>query len=447
MPFIPTTESNREEMLKAIGVSDFEELLESIPDEVRFKGELNLPNPLSEYEVTRLLEEIADRNCHAGKYVCFLGGGAYDHFIPAAVKHIIGRSEFYTAYTPYQPEVSQGNLQAIYEYQSMIAELTGMDAANASMYDGASALAEAALLVHAQTGRPDILISKAVHPFYRKVISTYCKGSDAVIKEVGLDQGITDLNRLKELVNEKTAGVLIQQPNFFGLLENVEEIEQIVHKSGGLYGVSVDPISLGLLKPPGEYDADVVTGEGQVLGNFLNFGGPYVGIFAVRKDLIRRLPGRLVGVTQDTEGRRGFVLTLQTREQHIRREKATSSICTNEQLCALASAVYLALMGKKGLPQVANLCLQKAHYLAQKLDAIDGLELMFPVPFFKEFAVRCSISPEKIISALQKEKIFAGIHLSRFDYGIKDGLLIAVTEKRTRAEIDHYCEVLEKVIS
>lgn len=447
MPFIPTTESNREEMLKAIGVSDFEELLESIPDEVRFKGELNLPNPLSEYEVTRLLEEIADRNCHAGKYVCFLGGGAYDHFIPAAVKHIIGRSEFYTAYTPYQPEVSQGNLQAIYEYQSMIAELTGMDAANASMYDGASALAEAALLVHAQTGRPDILISKGVHPFHRKVISTYCKGSGAVIKEVGLDQGITDLNRLKELVNEKTAGVLIQQPNFFGLLENVEEIEQIVHKSGGLYGVSVDPISLGLLKPPGEYDADVVTGEGQVLGNFLNFGGPYVGIFAVRKDLIRRLPGRLVGVTQDTEGRRGFVLTLQTREQHIRREKATSSICTNEQLCALASAVYLALMGKKGLPQVANLCLQKAHYLAQKLDAIDGLELMFPVPFFKEFAVRCSISPEKIINALQKEKIFAGIHLSRFDYGIKDGLLIAVTEKRTRAEIDHYCEVLEKVIS
>jgi len=447
MPFIPTTESNREEMLKAIGVSDFEELLESIPDEVRFKGKLNLPNPLSEYEVTRLLEEIADRNCHAGKYVCFLGGGAYDHFIPAAVKHIIGRSEFYTAYTPYQPEVSQGNLQAIYEYQSMIAELTGMDAANASMYDGASALAEAALLVHAQTGRPDILISKGVHPFHRKVISTYCKGSGAVIKEVGLDQGITDLNRLKELVNEKTAGVLIQQPNFFGLLENVEEIEQIVHKSGGLYGVSVDPISLGLLKPPGEYDADVVTGEGQVLGNFLNFGGPYVGIFAVRKDLIRRLPGRLVGVTQDTEGRRGFVLTLQTREQHIRREKATSSICTNEQLCALASAVYLALMGKKGLPQVANLCLQKAHYLAQKLDAIDGLELMFPVPFFKEFAVRCSISPEKIINALQKEKIFAGIHLSRFDYGIKDGLLIAVTEKRTRAEIDHYCEVLEKVIS
>jgi glycine dehydrogenase subunit 1 len=447
MPFIPTTESNRKEMLKAIGVSDFEELLESIPDEVRFKGELNLPNPLSEYEVTRLLEEIADRNCHAGKYVCFLGGGAYDHFIPAAVKHIIGRSEFYTAYTPYQPEVSQGNLQAIYEYQSMIAELTGMDAANASMYDGASALAEAALLVHAQTGRPDILISKGVHPFYRKVISTYCKGSGAVIKEVDLDQGITDLNRLKELVNEKTAGVLIQQPNFFGLLENVEEIEQIVHKTGGLYGVSVDPISLGLLKPPGEYDADVVTGEGQVLGNSLNFGGPYVGIFAVRKDLIRRLPGRLVGVTQDTEGRRGFVLTLQTREQHIRREKATSSICTNEQLCALASAVYLALMGKKGLPQVANLCLQKAHYLAQKLDAIDGLELMFPVPFFKEFAVRCSISPEKIISALQKEKIFAGIHLSRFDYGIKDGLLIAVTEKRTKAEIDHYCEVLEKVIS
>jgi glycine dehydrogenase subunit 1 len=447
MPFIPTTESNREEMLKTIGVSDFEELLTSIPDEVRFKGELNLPNPLSEHEVTRLLEEIADKNCHIGKYVCFLGGGAYDHFIPAAVKHITGRSEFYTAYTPYQPEVSQGNLQAIYEYQSMIAELTGMDVANASMYDGASALAEAALLIHAQTGRPDILISKSVHPFYRQVVATYCKGSSAQLKEIDLDQGITDLNQLQALVDENTAGVLIQHPNFFGLLENVEDIEKIVHKSSGLYGVSVDPISLGLLKPPGEYGADVVTGEGQVFGNPLNFGGPYVGIFAVRKELIRRLPGRLVGVTQDTEGRRGFVLTLQTREQHIRREKATSSICTNEQLCALASAVYLALMGKKGLPQVASLCLQKAHYLAQKLDAIEGIDLMFSVPFFKEFVIRCSVPPEKIINAMQKEKIFAGIDLGRFDYGIKNGLLIAVTEKRTKAEMDQYCEVLEKMIT
>jgi glycine dehydrogenase subunit 1 len=258
---------------------------------------------------------------------------------------------------------------------------------------------------------------------------------------------VTDLNRLERLVDENTAGVLIQHPNFFGLLENVDEIEKIVHKTGSLYGVSVDPISLGLLKPPGEYNADVVTGEGQALGNPLCFGGPYVGIFAVRRELIRRLPGRLVGVTQDTEGQRGFVLTLQTREQHIRREKATSSICTNEQLCALASAVYLALMGKKGLPQVANLCLQKAHYLAQRLDSVDSIELMFSVPFFKEFVIRCSIPPKKIINEMRKEKIFAGIDLGRFDYKIKDGLLIAVTEKRTKTEMDQYCSILEKMIS
>lgn len=447
MPFIPTTDANRKEMLKTIGVSDFEELLESVPEEVRFKGELDLPDPLSEYEVTKLLKEIADRNEHSGTHVCFLGGGAYDHFIPAAVGHVISRSEFYTAYTPYQPEVSQGNLQAIYEYQTMIANLTGMDVANASMYDGASALAEAALLVQTQSRREEILISKTVHPFYRKVVGTYCHRSGVVLKEVGTENGLTDLGQLGDLMTEKTAGVLIQHPNFFGNLEEVEEIEKITHGAEGLYVVSVDPISLGALKPPGGYGADVVTGEGQGLGNPLNFGGPYVGIFAVTKALIRRLPGRLVGVTVDTQGRRGFVLTLQTREQHIRREKATSSICTNEQLCALASTVYLALMGKQGLPTVAHLSLQKAHYLAKRIEEIKGIERLFSQPFFKEFAVRCSVPPKRIIEEMRQEKIFAGIDLGRFDYGIEDGLLVAVTEKRTKEEMDRYVDVLRKIVS
>jgi glycine dehydrogenase subunit 1 len=447
MPFIPTTDANRKEMLKTIGVEKFEDLLESIPEKVRFKGELDLPEPLSEFEVTKLLKEIARKNEHTGTHVCFLGGGAYDHFVPAAIDHIISRSEFYTAYTPYQPEVSQGNLQAIYEYQTMIANLTGMDVANASMYDGASALAEAALLVQAHTKREEILISKTVHPFHRQVVSTYCHRSGIALKEVGMEGGATSLTQLKEMVTDKTAGLLIQHPNFLGNLEEVEDIAQIIHNSGGLFVVSADPISLGTLKPPGEYGADVATGEGQVLGNALSFGGPYVGIFAVKQPLIRRLPGRLVGVTVDTKGHRGFVLTLQTREQHIRREKATSSICTNEQLCALASTVYLALMGKEGLPTVSHLSLQKAHYLADNLLKVKGVKRCFQRPFFKEFAVCCPVAPKKIIDGMRKEKIFAGIDLGRFDYGMKDGLLIAVTEKRTKEEMDRYVEIFKKIVS
>jgi glycine dehydrogenase subunit 1 len=442
MPYIPMTENNRRDMLKAIGVDDFEELLAPIPETSRFRGKLNLPEPMSEMEVTRHLIDLAGQNEHAGTHACFLGGGAYDHFIPAAVGHVLIRPEFYTAYTPYQPEVAQGTLQAIYEYQTLIAELTGMDAANASMYDGASALAEAALLAHDATGRPEVLVSKTVHPFYRRVVATYCFRSDIVLREIDLEGGALNLDKLREAVGLKTAGVLVQHPNFFGALEEVEEIGRIVHEAGGLFIVSVDPISLGILTPPGEYGADVAVGEGQGLGNSMNFGGPYVGIFTVKKDFIRRMPGRIVGATKDLEGRRGFVLTLQTREQHIRREKATSSICTNEQLCALASAVYLSLMGKKGLPAVAELCLSKAHDLAQRIASIKGFALMFDRPFFKEFAVSCPAPPQTIIDALRKEKIFAGIRLSRFDYGM-DGLLVAVTEKRTKEEMDRYVEALK----
>jgi glycine dehydrogenase subunit 1 len=440
------TENNRREMLKIIGISEFEELLAPIPAELRFKGKLNLPEPLSEFEVSKQLGELASQNEHAGTFACFLGGGAYDHFIPAAVGHILMRPEFYTSYTPYQPEVSQGTLQAIYEYQTMIAELTGMDAANASLYDGASALAEAALLLNGQTGRETILVSKTVHPFYRKVVSTYCHRAGISLKEIPATDGVTDLDHLRKMTGDDTAGVLVQHPNFFGFLEDVETIGNTVHSTGGLFAVSVDPISLGLLKPPGEYGADVATGEGQALGNPLSFGGPYIGLFAVKKNLLRRLPGRLVGVTCDKQGRRGFVLTLQTREQHIRREKATSSICTNEQLCALASTVYLALMGKTGLPEVAELCLQKAHYLAKGIAGLKGFKLLSIKPFFKEFAVQCPISPARIIDTLHQERIFAGIDLSRFDYGLKDALLIAVTEKRTKEEMDRYLDALKNLL-
>lgn len=446
MHYIPNTDENRKEMLKAIGVQDFEEILSPIPKEARFEGEIHLPEPLSEYEISRHLQELSDQNAHAGTHTCFLGGGAYDHFIPAAVGHIISRPEFYTSYTPYQAEVSQGNLQAIYEYQTMIAELTGMDAANASMYDGASALAEAALLSSNVTRREEILISKTVHPFYRQVVATYCHRSGITLKTLEEKDGITDIEALSKRAGDQTAGVLIQHPNFFGVLEDVESIEKIIHEKGGLLTMSVDPISLGLLKPPGEYNADIATGEGQALGNPLNFGGPYLGIFAVKDKLIRKMPGRIAGLTHDSKGQRGFVLTLQTREQHIRREKATSSICTNQQLCALAATVYLSLMGKKGMPAVANLCLQKAHYLAGELQKLDSVSLYLDKPFFKEFAIRCPISPKRIIEEMEKEKIFAGVDLGRFDYSMEDGLLIAVTEKRTKAEMDRYVEVLSNIL-
>jgi glycine dehydrogenase subunit 1 len=446
MPFLPMTEKNRREMLQTIGIAEFEELLAPIPGALRFKGKLNLPEPLSEFEVARHLSELASQNEHAGTFACFLGGGAYDHFIPAAVGHVLMRPEFYTSYTPYQPEVSQGTLQAIYEYQTMIAELTGMDAANASLYDGASALAEAALLLNGQTGRSTLLVSKTVHPFYRKVVSTYCHRAGISLKEIPAKDGVTDVEQLRRAAGADTAGALVQHPNFFGFLEDTEAIGNAVHSAGGLFAVSVDPISLGLLKPPGEYGADVATGEGQALGNPLSFGGPYVGLFAVKKDLLRRLPGRLVGVTRDKKGRRGFVLTLQTREQHIRREKATSSICTNEQLCALASTVYMALMGKTGLPQVAELCLRKAHYLAREITKLKGFSLLSSRSFFKEFAVKCPIPPARIIEALHRERLFAGIDLSRFDYGLEDSLLVAVTEKRTKAEMDRYVQALKNLL-
>lgn len=446
MPFIPNTDADRKAMLERIGVTNFEALIANIPEELRLQHDLNLPEPLSEMEVTRLIHQKTECNQSISDVISFLGGGAYDHFIPAVIGHIISRSEFYTAYTPYQPEVSQGTLQAIYEYQSMIAELMAMEVANASMYDGGSALAEASLMSVAETGKNKILVSRAVHPHYRQIIRTYCHGQKIEINIVELEQGITSSSDLKSKITADTAAVIIQHPNFLGHLEEVFEISQITHHQGALLVTSNDPLSLGILEPPGEYDADIATGEGQGLGNNLNFGGPYLGILTSRFKLIRRMPGRIVGATIDTKGRDGFVLTFQTREQHIRREKATSNICTNQALNALAATVYLALMGKQGLQEVATLCLQNSHYLADQIQKLEGYQLKYTAPFFKELVVTTPLPPNKIIDQLILQNIYAGIDLSQFDYGLENGLLIAVTEKRSKEEMDIFVEALKNIV-
>lgn len=447
MSFIPNTDEDRKQMLAEIGIESFEDLLKNIPDDLRLKAKLNLPEPLSELEIRHELQALSEKNKSATDAICFLGGGAYDHFIPAAVGHITSRSEFYTAYTPYQAEVSQGTLQTIYEFQTLICELAGMEVANASMYDGGSALAEAALMAVNETKRTEVLLSKAVHPYYRQIIKTYFHGQRLEVKEIPIEEGITSIDELKRLITDKTAGVIIQHPNFFGFLENVFGAESIIHEKGALYITSNDPISLGILAPPGEYGVDIMTGEGQALGNALNFGGPYLGLLAIKRKYIRKMPGRLVGATEDTQARRGFVLAMQTREQHIRREKATSNICTNQALCALAATVYLTLMGKQGIKKVAELCLQKSHYLADKISSLKGFDLAFKQPFFKEFAIKCPLSPKELIKKLEKKKILAGIDLSQFDHGIPDGLLIAVTEKRFRKELDYFIESLSELVN
>ncbi|MFZ5519337.1 MAG: aminomethyl-transferring glycine dehydrogenase subunit GcvPA [Candidatus Zhuqueibacterota bacterium] len=445
MPYIPNTDADRRAMLERIGVKNFEELIANIPDDLRFKGDFNLPEPLSEMEIFREMNQIGRCNQTATDAVSFLGGGAYDHFIPAAVGHIISRPEFYTAYTPYQPEVSQGTLQAIYEYQSMIAELMEMEVANASMYDGGSALAEAAMMALAETRKKKILLSRTVHPYYRHIIKTYCHGLGADIQLVEMDNGITSLADLKAKADRDTAAIIIEHPNFLGYLEQVFEIDAIAKEIDAMFITSNDPISLGALEPPGRYGVDVATGEGQCLGNSLNFGGPYLGVFAAKEKYIRRMPGRIVGATEDKQGRSGFVLTFQTREQHIRREKATSNICTNQALNALAATVYLALMGKQGIQEVASLCLQNSHYLAEQIQQLDNYKLAFTAPFFKEFVVKTPIAPDKVINKLVDYNIFAGIDLTRFDMGIQDGLLIAVTEKRTKDEMDLFVDALSKI--
>jgi glycine dehydrogenase subunit 1 len=403
---------------------------------------LDLPEGLSEIDLSRVVNDIARENSLIT--MNFTGGGAYDHFCPAAVDHILLRSEFYTAYTPYQAEVSQGTLQAIYEFQTYINRLTGLQVTNASMYDGASALAEAISMAVAHTRRNEVLISSSVNPSYIKTVKTYLSGQDITIIDIPLSDGLTDIKKVIKLLSDKTAALVVQTPNFLGLLENMSELSDAVKKSGGLFISVYDPATLGVIAPPGEYGADIAVGEGQTLGLPLNFGGPYLGLFSASKDFIRKIPGRLVGRTKDSKGRIGYVLTLQTREQHIRRDRATSNICTNQALCALAATVYLSLIGEWGLEKIGKLCLAKSHYAAERIGSIPGFKIKYDKPFIKEFVVETPVPPKDIINKLSDNRIAAGIDLGKFDLGLDNCLMIAVTEKRSIQEIDSLVEELSK---
>jgi glycine dehydrogenase subunit 1 len=440
--FIPNTDADLAEMLSAIGVRSFDDLLSPIPESIRTASTLDLPAQLSEYEALSLLRQKAKENLTDA--VCFLGAGMYDRIIPAAVDAVIHRSEFTTAYTPYQPEVSQGTLQAIYEFQTMVCELFGMDVANASVYDGASALTEAILLATAHTGRTKVVFAGPVHPFYRSAFASITVGLGLESIEAAFDDGGADADAVSPLVTNETACIVVQQPNFYGIVEDIAPLAEIAHKAGALLVVSADPVALALLEAPGRQGSDVVVGEGQPLGIPLSFGGPALGLFAVREDLKRRLPGRLVGRTLDTRGQQAFVLTLQTREQHIRREKATSNICSNQNLMAVAATVYLTLMGPQGLRAVAETSLQNAHYAADRIAGLGTYSRVHARPFFDEFVVRCPRPARETVDRLLKKGILAGVDMAQFG-GDPSHLMIAVTEKRTKAEIDALVAALGEI--
>lgn len=435
--YIGNTNNDREEMLKDIGLEDIDSLFNSIPDSVRLKNELKVPKALPEMDLIKNIKLLSNKNYNTDNYTCFLGAGAYDHFVPANIDQLLLRQEFYTAYTPYQPEISQGTLQAIFEYQTMISELTSLPAVNASMYDGATALTEAAIMAVEATKRNEVIVAKSVDPQYRDVLNTYAKFREIKVVEFEYKNGQIDSDDLQKKLNKNTAAVIIQSPNFFGVIEDVANINSIIHNNGSLLIMSVDPISLAILKSPGELGADIAVGEGQSLGNSLNFGGPYLGFMAVTEKLMRKMPGRIVGETVDKEGRRGFVLTLQTREQHIRREKATSNICSNQALNALAATMHLTFLGKEGLKEVANLCFQKSHYAYEKLISNGKFKPVFDAPFFKEFLVKSSEDVEQLNNRLLSEKIIGGYNIAQNYPELENGWLVAVTEKRTKDDIDN----------
>jgi glycine cleavage system P protein (glycine dehydrogenase) subunit 1 len=445
--YIANTPEEQKRMLGVINAASIEELLVRIPAKARLPRALGIPAAVAETDLIRHMKALAAKNADADAHVCFMGAGSYDHYVPSPINHLISRGEFFTAYTPYQPEASQGTLRTIYEYQTMIAELTGMDVANASIYDGASSLAEAALMAHAATGRNEIVLSRGVNPLYKRVTATYCEGPGVRLRDAAAPEGVTDLAVAKKTVGPKTAALVIQTPNFYGCLEDVTAAAEVAHAAGALLVVVADPVNLGVLEGPGKLGADIVAGEGQGLGVPMSFGGPNLGVFAAKNDLVRRMPGRLVGATVDRDGERGFVLTLQTREQHIRRAKATSNICTNVALCALMATIYLATLGRRGLVRVGELSAAKAHYAAERLARVPGVSLRFAAPFFKEFALKLPKSPERVAGRLARQGFLAGVPLKSFDRSLGDCLLIAVTEKRTKTEIDAFAAALEKAVA
>ncbi len=444
MKYIPVTPAERARMLQSIDVPSVEELFADIPAEVRLRGPLDLPPAMADPDLLAHARRLAGRNVDCDQLTCFLGAGAYDHFVPSTVPHLALKPEFLTAYTPYQAEIMQGELQAIFEYQTLMCELTGMDVANASMYDGASATGEAASMAADLTKRRRILVSTAVHPEYRQVLRTFTSHLRITVDDLDAADGVTDPAAAQAALTDETAALVIQSPNFFGCLEDGEALARVAHARGGLLVVAIaEPLSLGLVRPPGDYGADIVTGEGQSLGNALNFGGPYLGMIATRETFVRRMPGRLVGRTVDTEGRPGYVLTLQTREQHIRRARATSNICTNESLNALVAAVYLSTLGRQGVQHVAELNARKAHYARQRIAALPGYRIAFGAPVFNEFVVRCPADPEEINRRLFAHRILGGLPLARFYPELGDGWLLCVTESRSRQQIDELVGHLE----
>jgi len=446
MPYISNTERDRQKILKTIGVNKFEDLLTAIPEELRMKKPLTLSEPLSELEINKNIQAKKSKNISCEKVNSFLGGGIYDHFIPSAIETIVSRPEFLTAYTPYQAEVSQGTLQYIFEYQTLICELTGMEIANAGMYDGASSIAEAILMAVRKNHLTKAILPATLNPNYVQVIKAYTEGNGIELLFAPEKDGVTDLSALESMLNDTIGSVVIQTPNFYGNIEDAKAIESIVHKNPKCLLIAcVDPVSLAIFMPPAEYNADIAVGEGQALGNNMFFGGPLFGFFATKLDMARLMPGRIVGGTIDKDGKKAYVLTLQAREQHIRRAKATSNICSNESLCTLAAVVYLCLLGKEGLVEIATQSAQKAHYTANELCKIPGFALAYPKTyFFKEFVLKTPKKAEEIIKALLPKKFYAGIDLA--PYGKPDELMIAVTEKKTKAEIDSFVQAMREVV-
>jgi glycine dehydrogenase subunit 1 len=446
MPYLYNTPEDQQAMLAAIGAGSIDELFAMVPAEMRLGRPLNIPVAMSEIELTQHMSRLAAMNEHAGSKVCFLGGGSYDHFIPAVVDEIAGRGEFYTSYTPYQPEVSQGNLQVVFEYQSLITRLTGLDVSNASLYDGGSATAEAVLMAVSTTKRfGKVVVPASLHPEYRRTIATYIKDLGIELVTVETPTGVARSQDFAAAIDDTTACIVVQQPNFFGCVEDAGSLATIAHDAGALVVAAFDPISLGLLKRPGDWGADIAAAEGHTLGTPMQYGGPYLGILACRENLIRRMPGRIAGETVDRRGRRCFVLTLQTREQHIRREKATSNVCTNQGLFALRATIYLSLLGPHGLRETANLCLQKSRYAAERLCKHDRFELAFDAPTFKEFVIRDKQNcVDDLLADALDAGFLAGVSLGQWYPDLQDCFLVAVTEKRTRAEIDSFVQALTK---
>jgi len=444
MPYIFNTPQDQREMLDAVGAESIDELFEQIPAEQQMQRPLNLPVAMGELELTQHMAALSAKNLHAGNSTCFLGGGSYDHFVPAVIDAIASRGEFYTSYTPYQAEVSQGNLQAMFEYQTLICQLTGMDVSNASLYDGGSAVAEVVLLCMSATRRGDkVVTSESVHPEYRQILETYFTSIGAKLVTVPAKDGTTDMAQAEAAVDDKTACVLLQSPNFFGSLEDVPAAVDVAHNAGALMALSFDPISLGLLRRPGEMGVDVAVAEGQALGTPMQYGGPYLGIMTCREKFVRRLPGRIAGQTVDRRGKRCWVLTLQAREQHIRREKATSNICTNQGLFALRAAIFLALMGPEGMRSTAELCVQKARYALDQITANERFSAAFPQRTFKEFVIRDHRNEvDSLLAHARSEGLLAGIPLGKWMPELADCFLVSVTEKRTKEEIDQLANCL-----